>query len=255
MLSRIFKKLGQKSRIEIYEDILQTAVQNGYKVVSLKDWYLNYKDTSEKVFILRHDVDYDTTGAYAFYRIEKELGATSTMYFRWMTMNDPIMKEMHQSGFEVSLHFETLATYAKENNIFKKEQITEEVIAECQNRLSHEIEQFEQKYWKVETICSHGDKRNRVLGLTNHILWTKALKDKHRILFETYEEEVTAKYDAYISDSSIYNDFKWQHYGSPLDAINDGKQVICLLTHPIHWNQSILKNVEMLWKVYMDNRN
>lgn len=255
MINRVFKKIGQKSRIEEYASIIRLAIENDYKVVSLKDWYHHHRNSTEKVFILRHDVDYDTKGAYTFYQIEKKLGATSTFYFRWCTMNDRVMREMHNNGFEVSLHFETLATYSKENKLYNKTEITDEVIAICQKRLSQEIDLFEQKYWEIDTICSHGDKRNRVLGITNHVLWNSALQDKHQVLFETYDESITSLFQAYISDSSIYNDFKWQHFGSPLDAIKQEKRVICLLTHPIHWNQSLIRNLRMLWKIYFDNRN
>lgn len=254
MLKGIFKKINQKSRIDEYRHILEFAVKNNYIVISLKDWYLNHRNSSEKIFILRHDVDYDIKGAHTFYQIEKSLGATSSFYFRWCTADESIMREMHTDGFEVSLHFETLASYAKENQIFNKADITEEALAICQQRLSEEIERFEQQYWKIHTICSHGDKRNRVLGVQNHILWNSELRDKHDILFETYDQFVVDQFDAYCSDSSIYNNFKWQHYGSPIDAIKARKQTICLLTHPIHWNQSFARNLEMLWKVYTDNR-
>ena len=253
MLSRIVKKLKQTSRIEEYAAVLQAAIDNHYAVVSLRDWYQHYRNSDSKVFILRHDVDYDTEGAYAFFRVERQLGVRSTSYFRWSSMDDTIMREMNDNGFEVSLHFETLASYAKQHRIFDKEAIDERVIAVCQQNLSEEIELFEKKYWKIDTICSHGDKRNRVLGLPNHIIWDDVLKKKHRILCETYEESVTKCFDAYISDSSVYSSFEWQHFGSPIQALEEGRRTICLLTHPIHWNQSFLKNIKMMSKAYVDN--
>lgn len=255
MMNRILKKIRQKSRLEEYKSILQYALKNDYKIVSLYDWYENYKTSSSKILILRHDVDYDTKGAYAMYKIEKMLGVHSTFYFRWSSMNDKLMREMNKNGFEISLHFETLADYAKANKIYKSEEVDNKVVTICQQKLSEEIELFEKKFWKIHTICSHGDKRNRVLSLPNHIIWNEAIKNKYRILFETYEKSIIGQFDAYISDSSIYRNFEWQHYGSPIDAIDKNRQTICLLTHPIHWNQSFFNNIRMLSKVYFDNRN
>ncbi len=254
MIKRITKKLFQKSRIKEYENILKYAIANNYKLVSLIDWFKNYQNSNEKVMILRHDVDYDTKGAYNFYKLEKKLGATSTIYFRWKTMNKKIMNEMNDNNFEVSLHFETLATYAKQNNIYKASEITENIKQICRNNLSEEIIDFENKYFKIHTICSHGDKRNRILQIPNHAILNNEFKQKHNILFETYDENITKLFDAYISDSSIYSDFEWKHSGSPYSMIDQQKQTICLLTHPIHWNQSFFKNIKMIISVYFDNR-
>ena len=254
MINRIIKKLFQKSRLKEYENILKYALANNYKLVSLIDWYKNYQNSNEKVFILRHDVDYDTQGAYSFYKIEKQLGASSTIYFRWKTMNSKIMKEIHDNGFEVSLHFETLATYAKQNNITKKEEITPEIINTCRNKLSNEIKKFENRYFKIDTICSHGDKQNRLLDTPNHVIADTEFYKEHNILFETYDTSITNMFDAYISDSSIYANFEWKHSGSPYKMIDEQKQTICLLTHPIHWNQSFIKNIKMISMVFFDNR-
>lgn len=253
MAHRIFKKIKQKNRLNEYENILLYAIEHNYKLISLFEWYKYYKDSKCKVLILRHDVDYDTKGAYTFFQIEKEMGAHSTFYFRWSSMNNKIMREMHKNNFEVSLHYETLSKFSIKNKIFNKENIDNQVISICRQLLSDEILQFEKKYWKIHTICSHGDLRNRILGLPNHIIWDKSQNEKYRILFETYDKFITEKFDAYISDSSIYKDFEWQHFGSPYNAINEKKQTICLLTHPIHWNQSLLKNLQMLLKVYFDS--
>jgi hypothetical protein len=253
MIRKITKKIFQKKRVKEYENILKYALTKNYKLVSLIDWYKIYRNTNEKILILRHDVDYDTKGAYNFYKIEKKLNAKSTFYFRWKTMNKRIMNKMHNNSFEVSLHFETLATYAKKNNLFKKEQITKDVIDICKKNLSKEIELFEKNYFKINTICSHGDKRNRILDIPNHVLITKDFYTQHNILFETYDQDITQLFDSYISDSSIYSNFEWKHSGSPYKMIDEQKQTICLLTHPIHWNQSFFKNINMIWKIYFDN--
>ncbi len=254
MIKRITGKILQTGRLDEYEKVLQYALKHGYILCSLYDWYIKYKDSGEKVFILRHDVDYDADGAYRFFLLEKQLGATSSFFFRWKTMRPSIMHEMHQNNFEVSLHYETLATYAKKHHIFKKGALNDKIIETCRATLSEEIKRFEQAYFKVHSICSHGDKRNRALDTPNHVIVNKKFKTKHKILFETYDSDVLSKFDAYISDNSIYSGFEWKYAGSPFNIINEQKQTICLLTHPIHWNQSFFKNIRMLVAIYMDNR-
>lgn len=254
MIKRVIGKILQTSRVAEYEEVLQHARKQGYILCSLKDWYTKYRDTEEKVLILRHDVDYDTDGAFRFFQLEKQLGATSSFYFRWKTMSSPIMHEMYQNNFEVSLHFETLATYAKKYHLLKKSDINDRIIESCQAILSDEIKRFEQTYFKIYSICSHGDKRNRILDTPNHVIVDYKFKAKHKILFETYDANILSAFDAYISDSSIYSSFEWKHSGTPCKMIDEKKQTICLLTHPIHWNQSFFKNIRMLFAIYSDNR-
>ncbi len=253
MTFKIFKKIFQQNRLGIYNSILLFAKKNDYIITSLNDWYNNYLNSNKKVLILRHDVDYDSKGAFEMYKIEKELGIKSTFYFRWSTMNSPIMKEMKKNGFEVSLHYESLASYAKKNNITNEEQVSSEIIRQSFENLVLEIKEFESKYWKLHTICSHGDKVNRQLKVSNHkIIRYEKLKELD-ILFNVYNPDIIKKFEAYISDSSIYSNFEWNHFGSPKTAIENGYKSICLLTHPVHWNQSFFKNFVMLYRVYKDN--
>ncbi len=254
MNHKFYRKIIQQTRLDVYKGVLLYARDNGYIITSLIDWYGNYRNSNEKVLILRHDVDYDYKGAGNMFKLEKELGVKSTFYFRWLTMQDKIMNEMHRAGFEVSLHYETLATYAKKNHIFKKEQVDKNVIEQCRNNLSLEINNFEKKYFKMHTLCSHGDKRNRILGIPNQNIVDKSFLDQHQLFFKAYDEAIISKFDAYISDNTVYADFAWKHSGSPFTMMDEQREAICLLTHPIHWNQSFLKNIKMSFMVYNDNR-
>ncbi len=252
---KFYKKIIQKNRLNDYKEILLQAQKEGYVITSLIDWYDKYKGSNTKVLVLRHDVDYDYKGAYDMYKLEKSLGVKSTYYFRWLSVNDRIMKEMHDSGFEVSLHYETLATYAKKNQITNKKDVTKDVLHHCFNLLGDELNDFEKRFWKIRTICSHGDKVNRILQTTNVEIIDYTRLIDYGIDFNTYNPEILKEFDAYISDSSIYNNFEWKKFGAPAKAFKQGKKSICLLTHPIHWNQNIVKNIQMLYTVYVDNTN
>ena len=252
---KFYKKIIQKNRLAEYRDILLRAKKEGYIITSLIDWYDNYRGSDQKILILRHDVDYDYKGAYEMFKLEKSLGLKATYYFRWLSINDNIMHEMHNSGFEVSLHYETLATYAKEHKLTTKDKITPEVLGICFEKLGDELKVFEERFWKVKTICSHGDKVNRILNITNVEILDYSRLHEYGISFNTYNPAILKEFDAYISDSSIYNNFEWKKFGAPQKAFAEGKKSICLLTHPIHWNQNIVKNIQMLFTVYQDNTN
>ena len=251
---KFFKKIVQKNRLQAYKEVLIYAKENGYIITWLIDWYDNYINSDKKILILRHDVDYDAKGALEMFKIEKELGLKSTFYFRWLTADYSIMKAINNAGFEVSLHYETLATYAKNNNITKTDEVTPDILNLCFNNLIDEIKEFEQRFWKVNTICSHGDKVNRQLKVSNYKIINIAKLNDLGIKFNVYNKDIMDKFDSYISDSSIYSNFEWKHSGSPYNAIDKEHKIICLLTHPIHWNQGFFKNIQMLQKIYADNK-
>lgn len=242
----ILKKLIQTSRLDEYRSLIEFGLERGYKFVSLKNWYENDFYQNEKVFLLRHDVDYDNEGAFKMYEIEKELGVTSTFYYRWKTMDLPTMTEIHKKGFEVSLHFETLATYCRAHNIKSKEQVTEEVLQDCLKMFVEEKNAFEEKFWTIKTVCSHGDHRNRLIGIPNHVILNNVSREELGIYFETYDVHILKKIETYISDSSIKNNHNWRYGKSPIEAVENNSRSICLLTHPQHWNYHLRRNLSKI---------
>lgn len=249
MIRSIIKKITQNSRLDEYRAILELALEHGYTVTSLLDWYEHDFYPGKKVFILRHDVDYDAEGAFRMYQIEKGLGVRSTFYYRWYTLQAQTMKEIHENGFEVSLHFETLATYCRSKKITNASQLTEKDYEEAYKKLLEEIDFFEKEFWKIKTICSHGDHRNRLIGIPNHALLQGKDLSNLGIYFETYDEPIKSRFDSYISDSSIKSDHVWRYGVSPEQAMKDGAESICLLTHPQHWNYHLSRNIR---KVLVD---
>ena len=239
----ILKKLTQTSRLEEYRSILEFALEHDYKFTSLKDWYENDFYRDEKIFLLRHDVDYDSEGAFKMFEIEKELGITSTFYYRWKTMDFSTMSEIHKNGFEVSLHFETLATYCRSQKIKSKNQIDDQVLQDCFKLFVEEKKTFEENFWPIKTICSHGDHRNRLIGMPNHVILKNTSRDELGIYFETYDKTIVEKIDTYISDSSIKNNHEWRYGISPKEAVKKKSECICLLTHPQHWNYHLRRNI------------
>jgi hypothetical protein len=180
------------------------------------------------------------------FKIESELKMSSTFYFRWKTMNREIMEDIHSRGFEVSLHYETLATYCKKHHIKEAKKITDAIMKICFDELQDEIKKFRTQFWDIQTIASHGDKRNRILGIPNQVILKYGNRADLNIQFEAYDPEITKIFDAYISDSSITNNFNWKYGLTPQEAIHSRLNTICLLTHPEHWNFNFKKNMRTI---------
>ncbi len=240
------KKLFQKSRLSEYSSLLDYALENGYKVTSLSDWYEHGFYPGQKVLVLRHDVDYNPAGAYKMFLIEKEKGVKSTFYFRWSTMKDSVVRKILTDGFEVSLHYETLATYCKKHRIYSKQEVTEDVMIKCKKMLIKEIGKFESLYGKIKTICSHGEIWNMKVGIPNYVILNEEFCLEQGILFETYDQAILSKFSKYISDSSINTNHQWKYGTTPTEAITNHEPSICILTHPHHWDYNILRNFIMV---------
>jgi len=254
IIQRIYKKLRQRSRLSDYEDILKYAVNNGYSLCSLHDWYQS--DKQEKQFVLRHDVDIDCQGARRMFEIEKSMGVTSTYYFRNATQDLKLISEMQEASFETGLHYETIADYCKLKKIYSSKNLKDEDYANCKKLLTKDIEDWKSKYGDLFSICAHGDKRNRLLKVPNRILFDKDMREKTSVLFDACDVDLMDLVDQYISDSSIINNHKWKQGISPFDAIDSGSDTIMLLTHPTHWNYNFFKNIKALYKGFLeDNLN
>jgi len=242
----IWKKLTQPSRLAEYRHLLEFARNRGYVLTSLIDWYRHYRSKEQRVLILRHDVDVDPVGAAKMYAIEKQLGAQATYYFRWRTIDASLIHKMLQDGFEVALHYETLATYCKKQRIRKAAAIDAPILRQCFSKLVDEIKIFRQRFGEMSTIASHGDKRNRLLGIPNWVILSHGDRNLLGIEFEAYDPEIQQQFEAYISDSSITKGFAWQYGTTPEEAIKNDLSPICLLTHPEHWNFSLEKKLKSL---------
>ncbi|MFA4852535.1 MAG: hypothetical protein WC868_07960 [Bacteroidales bacterium] len=71
MIKRILKKIFQQSRLKEYSSILDLAIEHGYIVTSLADWYENNFYPAKKVLVPGHDVDLSAKGALKMWLIEK----------------------------------------------------------------------------------------------------------------------------------------------------------------------------------------
>ena len=99
-----------KELIEFYKQIL-----NKGKTQLFKDW------DGEKVFLIRHDIDFDIKLAHDMALIENELGIVSTFFFLTSCHSYNVLskesrlliRKINEMGHEIGLHFDP--TLYKEN--------------------------------------------------------------------------------------------------------------------------------------------
>ena len=231
----VVKTIFLNDRLKTYQYYLNTALENGYEICSMVEFYENLDNG--KHFVLRHDVDHMGQATKKMFNTERKMGVHSTYYFRKSTIDVPLMNEMIDSGFEVGFHYETLSDYAIENNLSN---VSENDIELCRLRLKEEISEFNRLINKpVQSIVSHGSNKNFEIGKSNNVLLENQSCSDFGILFEGYDEQIYNSYvDVHIMDDNIRNNSGFYYSSNPLDAIASGKQNIIFLSHPHHWYKS-----------------
>lgn len=246
--NRIIADYFVPSRGAQYRNILKLALLQGYKIMSLSEYYLLRKNNQlggdKKILCLRHDVDIiNPKATRAFYLIEKELGVTATYYFRLYTVdhNLSLLAELHADEFEVGYHFEELATYAKTNAIRDSGTLSS-CIPQVRDIFIDNFRAFKEKYApNAKSICSHGDWINVRFDMRNWILITPEILSQLNLEFETYQESFLSLFDAYISDVATYPERWAKGYPAEL-AIENGEKRICMLTHERFWYTNPYRN-------------
>ncbi len=232
----ILKYLKNK-RIGDYDRILSEAVRNGYKIISLED-YINTKNSSDKLLILRHDIDYVSDANLMMFEVEKRHKARASYYFRNQTIDAELIPLIKEYGSEVSLHFETIADYIKEHGITSREQLLEtDFKNECLEILKQNLSQLRDRFQlKCKTIASHGAPENRMTGVHNNYLTEDvSVYEYLGIELEAYQKEFISEIAEYISDTVIEENGGFRYGKHPLEVIENGVSPILFLTHPNHW--------------------
>lgn len=195
IFNRIYADYLMPSRLGEYERLLQTALDKGYRQLTLPEYLnevLSGKDTG-KCFLHRHDIDTDVRTARKMFEIEKKLGVKTSFYFRLNTLDYELMKEIHAYGSEVGYHYEELAQFCKDHRILLAADVKKNY-AEIEQTFQENFNRFEKECgFKIKTVASHGDFVNRKLGIANHDFMSRSLMDKCKIDFECYDDRLLKK--------------------------------------------------------------
>ncbi len=227
------KTILLNNRLSTYRKYLELAQKEGYYVCSLDEFFKD-KDSSNKHFILRHDVDYLLPVTQKMFEIEKKLNIHSTYYFRWSTVDKELIQKMLNAGFDVGLHYETIATYAQSHNIHKKNDLP---MNEIKKILKNEIDKFKiELNPEMTSCCSHGAVENVELGVSNNSLLEKNDYNLYGIKFEAYDERLYSSYNLYhIMDANLWFNYGFAYKTNPIDGMNNNQTNILFLAHPNHW--------------------
>ncbi|AUM96878.1 TPA: hypothetical protein LA742_000504 [Clostridium botulinum] len=246
-ISFIFKNIFLNNRFDYYDYYIKLAKEKGYIVTSFIDYLQNYKKTDNKVLILRHDVDSNTINTKLMFEIEKSNNVKATYYFRWCTINYDIIKKMNELGFEVGLHYETLASYCVENNI---NELSDDIIKTCRKELKEEIKEFKNNTnIDIKTIANHGHPKNVELGASNNILLENEKYKDYGIICEAYDKEFYKTVTTHIMDNNVMFNYGFSYKSNPIDAMNSGDKLIVFLAHPEHWRFDLKTKIKMIVKL------
>jgi hypothetical protein len=223
-----------KFTFDYNKKIFQTALDNGYKFITLKEFFANEYDKKQKIIINRIDVDIKIDRLKFYYKIFSELDIKASVYTRLHSPtynllsigNIKIIQNLISIGCEVGLHTEL-------------EDVNGYCGIEKKKLLQKEIKLFETIFnVKMHGTASHGD----MTYFNNLNFWKNHSAKEFGLLYEAYDKKLWDNC-RYVSDSEWT---KWKAYErgkllkndtrSPLEHILEDKpKVLYLLTHPECW--------------------
>lgn len=241
---RLYNDFFRPSKEGEYERILKAARACGYEfhtVLSFEDVVKNGIEEGKKYLILRRDIDTaDSKILRKMLALEKQYGARATYYFRWNTIDVPLMQDIAVARGEASYHFEEIATYCYKHLIRSKEEMLKH-IEEIKDLFIEQIAKFREKTGQsCLTIASHGDYVNSKFKFQNKEIIDDRVRENCGILREAYDEEHMNKLTCRVADQAEMEQFT----SKAIAAIERGEPVIELLTHPRQWNSPVWINLK-----------
>lgn len=195
------------------------------RIIKSTERYMDYHKalTSDKFILMRHDVEYSVERAYELAKVESSMDFASTFFFQWTNnsynilsrKNKDLIKDMHERGHTIGLHFAL-------NGMTDMEQIRKQIAKEMDILNS----MFE---FKIDTFSIHRPSKDvlreniKLPGIIN------AYQDE----FFTFAENVTENTPVsvkYLSDANHI----WR-YGYPDEKNILENDKVQILTHPFAW--------------------
>lgn len=195
------------------------------RIIKSTDRYMDYHKalTSDKFILMRHDVEYSVERAYELAKVESSMDFTSTFFFQWTNnsynilsrKNKDLIKDMHERGHTIGLHFAL-------NGMTDMEQIRKQIVKEMDILNS----MFE---FKIDTFSVHRPSKDvlreniKLPGIIN------AYQDEFFTFAENVTEETPVEVK-YLSDANHI----WR-YGYPNEKNILENDKVQILTHPFAW--------------------
>jgi hypothetical protein len=237
------RNYGGSDRRHEYEELMRAATEAGYELLPLARFHAERASAGQRtrrLLALRHDVDIrDPSGNEAFFKAELAVGARSTFYFRLATADAhrTLIRRLLSEGFEVGYHFEEAAAVAHRYGLRSRSAVDARS-GEIRDLFRRNCDLFRGS-WNPSLVsaASHGDWINRRLGFSNNEFVSAELLRECGLAFEAYGAEILGDVDVYVSDVASPPDHWSGGYGLA-DALRDGRDPICMLTHERRWHIS-----------------
>lgn len=234
-----------RSRLRAYEQLLEGALRAGYRVSSVGGlWQQIGVDglaSSERILVLRHDIDTDPRTAAVMWKIDRGLGVESSYFFRLSTIAPRLMADIAASGSEASYHYEEFSMVAKRRHLRRP--------ADALAHLPEARALFAENLARLRVVtglpmrvvASHGDFVNRRLGIPNWVVLADSdLRRRLDIELETYDEAFQCHLSSRHTDAPPPR--RWEPT-DPMAAIRAGQPIVSILVHPRHWRVDWIVNV------------
>ena len=226
--------------LNIYVELCKSIIKSGFKIQTVKD-YLTKNINKKKSLVMRHDVDSMPYQALKMAKLERELGFTSTYYFRYVkgVFDEKIIQEIHDLGHEIGYHYEVLAVSNGDKG--KAIKLFENALLEFR------------KIVNIDTICMHGSPLSKWNDLD---LWDNYDFKNYGILGEAF---MSIDYDNvdYFTDTGrswnggYYNVRDVVQSNKPKTIVSSTNQLIMALkyinndvsinTHPQRWHNGVFR--------------
>jgi hypothetical protein len=229
------------SRLREYELLLSLALSAGYETLPLGE-FAERRATSERVLLLRHDIDSDLATARRMWEMEQRLGIRGTWFFRLSTWDDTLVAAI-AGGSEVGYHYEELATLAVRSGARSREAALA-LVEEARDLMRVNTAALRRRSGlPLTTFASHGDFANRHTGVRNTVLLDDAgLRAELDVRLEAYDQRLTSRLDARSSDCGYPR--LWRP-ADPAEALRAGAGVIEILVHTRPWGAAPLTNARL----------
>jgi len=226
--------------IKKYEELCRAIVSAGYKTLTVKDYLLAPPSPNEFIVVLRHDVDRKSANALEMSVLERDLGLSSTYYFRYIpsVFKRELIKKIYEFNHEIGYHYETLSKakgrYEDAIRLFEIE------LSEFRNIID------------VQTICMHGSPLSK---WDNRWLWEKYDFRTFGITGEVYLSIDFSRVEYFTDtgrswDSGRITNIRDRVQGYESRGVKNTDQLmtfirskearhICIQTHPERWDSNL----------------
>lgn len=207
---------------EIIRIIQSTGRHAGYREALHRDHFI----------IMRHDVEYSVERAYELSKVEESMDFTSAYFFQWTNnsynilsrKNMDMLKDMHERGHEIGLHYAL-------NGMTDMEQIRKQI--------RKEMEILSTMFgFTVDTFSVHRPSKD----ILRENIKLEGILNAYQDEFFTFAENVTRDTPVSVKYMSDANHI-WR-YGYPDEENILSYDKVQILTHPFAWTRTGYDNFD-----------